>query len=208
LAADSIFVALLAQALDAEGIDLAPDPDRQPLLVVPPDTPVGLHRGGWASRLEAVPVDVPMVVLAPPALPVQYLIADRLRAGRASILDATTATVSTVISMLRLAVDGRQVIDPPFTADATAQFASILSQSECEVLELLAAGLSNQAIAERRFVAERTVETHVRQIFRKLGLDDGPEVNRRVLATRLVLTGSVDLPGSPARVGRVPGRVA
>lgn len=208
LAADSIFVALLGQALDAEGVDLAPDPTRRPLLVVPPGTPVGLHHGGWAARLEAVPVDVPMVVLALPGLSVQYLIADRLRTGRASILDATTATVPTVISMLRLAVDGRQVIDPPFTVDATAHLTPVLSDSEREVLELLAAGLSNQAIAERRFVAERTVETHVRQIFRKLGLDDGPEVNRRVLATRLVLTGSIDLPGNAAWIQRAAGRGA
>lgn len=208
LAAESIFVSLLGQALGAEGVDLAPDPTRRPLLVVPPGTPVGLHGSGWAAGLAAVPVDVPMVVLALPAVPVQHLIADRLRTGRASILDATTATVPTVISMLRLAVDGRQVIDPPFTADATAHLASILSHAEREVLELLVAGLSNQAIAERRFVAERTVETHVRQIFRKLGLDDGPAVNRRVLATRLVLTGSADLPRAPVPISRGPGRRA
>ena len=54
LAADSIFVALLGQALAAEGVDLVPDPSRQPLLVVPPGTPVGLHGGGWAARLAAV----------------------------------------------------------------------------------------------------------------------------------------------------------
>jgi len=202
LAAESIFVALLGRALGDEGVDLAPDPTRQPLLVVPPASSVELYRSGWSSRLDAVPVDAPMVVLAVPALPVQYLMADRLRSGRASILDATTATVSTVISMLRLAVDGRQVIDPPFTADATAHFAATLSASEREVLELLVAGLSNQAIAERRFVAERTVETHVRQIFRKLGLADGADVNRRVLAARLVLTGSVELPQPQARAGR------
>ena len=31
-------------------------------------------------------------------------------------------------------------------------------------------------------VTDRTVEAHVRQIFTKLGLDESPESNRRVLA--------------------------
>ncbi|MFM8862921.1 MAG: LuxR C-terminal-related transcriptional regulator [Acidimicrobiia bacterium] len=202
LAADSIFVALLSRALRDEGVDLAPDPTRHPVLVVPPSSTIELHRGVWSSRLDAVPLDVPMVVLAVPALPVQHLVADRLHLGRASILDATTATVSTVISMLRLALDGRQVIDPPFAAEATAHLAATLSEAEREVLELMVAGLSNHAIAEHRFVAERTVETHVRQIFRKLGLVDGNDVNRRVLATRLVLTGNVALPSLPSGSGR------
>ena len=209
LAAESIFVALLGRALRAEGVDLAPDPTRQPLLVVPPATSVELHRDRWPASLEAVPVDAPMVVLAMPSLPVRHFIADRLQAGRTSILDATTATVATVatvISMLRLAADGRQVIDPPFAGDITSHVAASLSQSEREVLELLVSGMSNQAIAERRFVAERTVETHVRQIFRKLGLADGPDVNRRVLATRLVLTGSADLPAPAVRPRRSQGR--
>lgn len=204
LAADSIFVALLSRALRDEGVDLAPDPTRHPVLVVPPSSSIELHRTGWSARLDAVSLEAPMVILAPPALPVQHLVADRLRTGRTSILDSTTATVSTVISMLRLALDGRQVIDPPFTADATAHLAFVLSEAEREVLELMAAGLSNHAIAEHRFVAERTVETHVRQIFRKLGLVDDPEVNRRVLATRLVLTGNVEPPPPPLGSVRPP----
>ena len=57
-----------------------------------------------------------------------------------------------------------------------------LTAREREVLELLAEGLSNKAIAGRLFVTVRTVEAHVKQIFLKLRLDTDPESHRRVLA--------------------------
>jgi non-specific serine/threonine protein kinase len=45
-----------------------------------------------------------------------------------------------------------------------------LSPRELEVLRLLAAGLSDRAIAEALFIGERTVNTHVGHIFAKLGV--------------------------------------
>ena len=57
-----------------------------------------------------------------------------------------------------------------------------LSERELEVLRLLAQGRSDQAIAARLVLSERTVETHVRNIFRKLDLLPSPEHNRRVRA--------------------------
>ena len=38
------------------------------------------------------------------------------------------------------------------------------------------------SLARRLFIADRTVEWHVKQIFRKLRIDESPETNRRVLA--------------------------
>jgi DNA-binding NarL/FixJ family response regulator len=57
-----------------------------------------------------------------------------------------------------------------------------LSDREREVLALMAEGRTNQAIAERLFITERTVEKHVRNIFAKLRLPAGAEDHRRVLA--------------------------
>ena len=57
-----------------------------------------------------------------------------------------------------------------------------LSDRELEVLELLAQGRSDQAIAACLVLSERTVESHVRNIFLKLDLLPSTGVNRRVRA--------------------------
>jgi DNA-binding NarL/FixJ family response regulator/class 3 adenylate cyclase len=57
-----------------------------------------------------------------------------------------------------------------------------LTPREREVLELMAEGKSNQAIAERLFVTMRAVEKHVTSIFSKLRLPASGEDHRRVLA--------------------------
>lgn len=57
-----------------------------------------------------------------------------------------------------------------------------LSDREREVLELIAEGWSNQAIAERMWRTPKTIESHVRSIFLKLGLLPEEQHHRRVLA--------------------------
>lgn len=44
-----------------------------------------------------------------------------------------------------------------------------ITPRELEILELIAAGLSNKEIAERVFVSENTVKTHSSRVFEKLG---------------------------------------
>jgi len=57
-----------------------------------------------------------------------------------------------------------------------------LTPREREVLELMAEGRSNQAIAERLVITLRAVEKHVTSIFSKLRLPASSEDHRRVLA--------------------------
>ena len=59
---------------------------------------------------------------------------------------------------------------------------SDLSPRELEVLELMAEGLSNSAIAARIFLTDRGVEKHVTSIFQKLRLPVATDTHRRVLA--------------------------
>ncbi|XVS66648.1 response regulator [Actinosynnema sp. CA-299493] len=57
-----------------------------------------------------------------------------------------------------------------------------LTDRERAVLALMAEGRTNQAIARRLFIAERTVEKHCTSIFTKLELTASPHDHRRVLA--------------------------
>jgi DNA-binding NarL/FixJ family response regulator len=57
-----------------------------------------------------------------------------------------------------------------------------LTSRERDVLALMAEGRSNTGIARSLWIAEGTVEKHVRNIFRKLQLPDAQDDQRRVLA--------------------------
>jgi DNA-binding NarL/FixJ family response regulator len=63
-----------------------------------------------------------------------------------------------------------------------------LTTREREILEVAAQGASNTAISAQLFITERTVETHMRSIFRKLQIDESTHHHRRVLAVLAYLT--------------------
>ena len=90
---------------------------------------------------------------------------------------------------------GRRRADDPLDA---------LTPREREVLELMAEGRSNQAIAERMFVTLRAVEKHVTSIFTKLDLPaerrPPPRARRARLPARRALqrAGSTGLAGALA----------
>jgi len=62
-----------------------------------------------------------------------------------------------------------------------------LNEREREVLSLIAEGRSNKAIGRQLYLSARAVERHVQAIFRKLGLQDSDDDNRRVLAVLALL---------------------
>jgi DNA-binding NarL/FixJ family response regulator len=57
-----------------------------------------------------------------------------------------------------------------------------LTPREREIVALMAEGRSNQGICRALWLSPKTVETHIRSAFAKLGIREAPEDNRRVLA--------------------------
>src|SRR5436190_21342479 len=57
----------------------------------------------------------------------------------------------------------------PFVIDEARRYKLGITPRELEILELIAAGLSNREIAEKVFVSENTVKTHSSRLFDKLG---------------------------------------
>jgi len=75
---------------------------------------------------------------------------------------------------------------PPEQAAAGAHpLPAGLTTREAEVLTLLAAGLSNAEIAQRLFVSNATVKTHINRIFAKTGARDRAQAVRYAYRTGL-----------------------
>lgn len=72
----------------------------------------------------------------------------------------------------------KELLDTPRTEDPLA----VLTAREREVLALVAEGRTDRGIAEAIWVTPKTVEAHVRSIFRKLNLPSAPSENKRVHA--------------------------
>jgi len=106
---------------------------------------------------------------------VGYLLKDR-------VADATEFT-----DAVRRVAAGGTVIDPSIVSRLMdrrrhADPVETLSEREREVLELMAEGRSNKAIAARLFLSEKTVEAYIGSLFGKLALEPADENHRRVLA--------------------------
>lgn len=62
-----------------------------------------------------------------------------------------------------------RAIEPEYRQITTTE---LLTECELEVLQLIVDGYSNSAIAQRLYIAEGTVKTHVHNIFQKLCAED------------------------------------
>ena len=102
------------------------------------------------------------------------------------LLKDRVSDVAVLADALHRIAEGECVIDPTIVARLLARRREgplqELTEREREVLALMAEGHSNDAIGERLFLSQRTVETHIRQIFLKLGLRETPAYHRRVVA--------------------------
>ena len=127
-----------------------------------------------------VEVGLALTLLAESAEGVGYLLKDRI------------ADVKEFVAAVRRVAEGGSALDPIIvstllarqrTDDPIAQ----LTPRERDVLELMAAGSSNQGIADALVITLRAVEKYVSSIFGKLGLPSTGSESRRVLAVLLYL---------------------
>ncbi|MFJ9517889.1 LuxR C-terminal-related transcriptional regulator [Kitasatospora sp. NPDC101801] len=88
------------------------------------------------------------------------------------------------LDVIRTVAGGGTVMDPEVVTKLLGRTEPLarLSVRERQVLELMAEGRSNSAIANRLFVSEKAVSKHSTSIFTKLGLTPSDDDNRRVLA--------------------------
>jgi DNA-binding NarL/FixJ family response regulator len=135
-----------------------------------------LHPGiGIALLSQHVEVGVATQLLAESPQRLGYLLKDR-------VTDPADFAGS-----LRCVAGGGTALDPRVVSgllgdpEAAGPLRS-LSPRERSVLELVAEGRSNKAIAERLVITQRAVQKHVSMIFNKLGLPAGEDDDRRTLA--------------------------
>jgi DNA-binding NarL/FixJ family response regulator len=107
--------------------------------------------------------------------------------GVGYLLKDRVADVERFVESVKRVAEGGSALDPEVVAQLVGRARrddplAELTPREREVLELMAEGRSNQAIAEHLVVTERAVEKHVTSIFGKLGLTPAAEDHRRVLA--------------------------
>jgi DNA-binding NarL/FixJ family response regulator len=107
--------------------------------------------------------------------------------GIGYLLKERVTALDEFLSAARTVAAGGTVIDPLITRELlsrrrTVDHFATLADRERDVLELMAQGLSNSAIAGQLALSSRTVESHVRSIMTKLDLWEDPAGNRRVQA--------------------------
>jgi DNA-binding NarL/FixJ family response regulator len=110
-------------------------------------------------------------------------------AKRAYMLTDRVPDAGQLLDAVRAVAAGGSFIEPsvigPMLVDGLRHDSALerLTPRELEILGLVAAGLSNQAVADAAGINVRAVEQHLHSIFQKLELDERSDTNRRVLAT-------------------------
>ena len=154
--------------------------------------PPGHHTEGIdaAQRIRAEHPDIGVVVLSQYAEATYAL--ELLGAGTtglAYLLKERVGDPKQLVHAVREVAAGGSVVDPDvvaaLVASNTQQRPSPLAQlteRERDVLEGMAQGHTNAAIADRLSLSESSIEKYATSIFAKLGLSDEPQVHRRVAA--------------------------
>ena len=192
----------LTRLLSAHGFQIAAAVDTAPgllraLLEHRPDVavvdvrmPPGFGDDGLQAALAArrqVP-GLPVLLLSQyvEELYAREMLADQM-GGVGYLLKDRVFTDDQFVDAIRTVAGGGTVLDPEVVTKLVGRRShdepiARLSGRERKVLELMAEGRSNTAIAQQLFVTDKAVSKHTTSIFAKLGLTASEDDNRRVLA--------------------------
>ncbi|WBU39027.1 response regulator transcription factor [Homoserinibacter sp. YIM 151385] len=179
---------VIASLGDADSLVAAIDADRPDVAVLDVRMPPTFRDEGVRAAIELRRRHPGVAIL----LLSQYVevayAQELLGAGRGSVgylLKDRVASLDELDDAIQRVAEGGTVLDPEVVAQLIGRrddpLAS-LTPREREVLQLMAEGRSNGAIAARLFIGTGAVEKNVTSIFQKLALEDSGEDHRRVLA--------------------------
>jgi DNA-binding NarL/FixJ family response regulator len=115
------------------------------------------------------------------------LLLDTVSTGVGYLLKDNVTDAGALMNSLARVSEGETVVDPVIVRrllrrDRRSSKTEALNDRENAVLRLMAEGRSNLGIARELFLSARTVETHVTNVFAKLGLAPSDTENNRVRA--------------------------
>lgn len=190
-------IEVAAAVEDAPGLLAALVRERPDVAIVDVRLPPAFTDDGLRAAIEArrqVP-GLPVLVLSQyvEQLYARELLADRA-GGVGYLLKDRVFNDDQFAEAVRAVAGGGTVMDSEVVAKLLGRRAreeplARLSPRERGVLELMAQGRSNSAIAQRLFVTEKAVSKHSTSIFAKLDLAPSDDDNRRVLAVLAYLNG-------------------
>jgi DNA-binding NarL/FixJ family response regulator len=181
---------VLAERTDAQGLVPLVQVERPDVVVIdikmpPTYTDEGLTAA--AEVMQAVPGTAVLVLSQYLETAYAMRLVEEFPERTGYLLKDRLSDIMVLVDAIRRLAEGETVIDPTIVNRLLSRRRRVdplqaLTDREREVLGLLAEGLSNRAIGTRLFITDRTVETHVTNVFAKLGLGDDDTTHRRVLA--------------------------
>ncbi|MCC9067821.1 response regulator [Arthrobacter cryoconiti] len=163
----------------------------EPLDVVLMDLQMGAGMDGVSATraIKALPKGPPVLILTTYDTDADILAAVEAGASGYMLKDAPPEQIRAAVQS---AAAGQTALAPEVAARLMGRIRNpvpALSAREVELLELLATGMSNKAMAKELFISEATVKTHLVHIYDKLGVDNRTAAISVAVQRRIIRAG-------------------